>query len=159
MASVSGRRSAVSGFGRHATETKSEPKTETKPGLPARYPRRVYGHHCRSVAVEVGFEPTDELPHHTLSRRAPSATRRLHRSRAYLSRSLGGERDARRTGRVLTQFAEEAAQQRRALVREHSADYLDRRAEPRIVQHVPDRAGGPRPGVGGPVYQPGHPAS
>ena|SRR5215472_13570818 len=36
-------------------------------------------------AVEVGFEPTDELPHHTLSRRAPSATRRLHRRRAYLS--------------------------------------------------------------------------
>ena len=31
------------------------------------------------VAVEVGFEPTEGLPPHTLSRRAPSATRRLHR--------------------------------------------------------------------------------
>src|SRR5260370_5857798 len=30
-------------------------------------------------AVEVGFEPTEGLPPHTLSRRAPSATRRLHR--------------------------------------------------------------------------------
>ena len=27
-------------------------------------------HRCRSVGVEVGFEPTDELPHHTLSRTA-----------------------------------------------------------------------------------------
>src|SRR5712691_2751602 len=38
--------------------------------------------HCRlqlTVAVEVGFEPTEGLPPHTLSRRAPSATRRLHR--------------------------------------------------------------------------------
>ena len=31
------------------------------------------------MAVEVGFEPTEELPPHALSRRAPSATRRLHR--------------------------------------------------------------------------------
>src|SRR5580692_7185683 len=31
------------------------------------------------AAVEVGFEPTEGLPPHTLSRRAPSATRRLHR--------------------------------------------------------------------------------
>ena len=44
----------------------------------------------RSMAVEVGFEPTEELPLHTLSRRAPSATRRLHRSRAYLSVAIGG---------------------------------------------------------------------
>ncbi len=35
------------------------------------------------MAVEVGFEPTEGLPPHTLSRRAPSATRRLHRRRAY----------------------------------------------------------------------------
>src|SRR5436305_5306561 len=39
--------------------------------------------HRRSTAVEVGFEPTEGLPPHTLSRRAPSATRRLHRRRAY----------------------------------------------------------------------------
>jgi DNA-binding NarL/FixJ family response regulator len=36
-------------------------------------------HRRRSMAVEVGFEPTEGLPLHTLSRRAPSATRRLHR--------------------------------------------------------------------------------
>ena len=36
-----------------------------------------------SVAVEVGFEPTDGLPHHTLSRRTPSAARRLHRAAVY----------------------------------------------------------------------------
>src|SRR5437764_6150629 len=39
--------------------------------------------HTKSAAVEVGFEPTEGLPPHTLSRRAPSATRRLHRRRAY----------------------------------------------------------------------------
>ncbi len=39
--------------------------------------------HAWSVAVEVGFEPTEDLRLHTLSRRAPSATRRLHRRRAY----------------------------------------------------------------------------
>src|SRR3981081_1606251 len=38
-----------------------------------------------AMAVEVGFEPTEGLPLHTLSRRAPSATRRLHRGRAYLT--------------------------------------------------------------------------
>jgi hypothetical protein len=37
------------------------------------------GENARICAVEVGFEPTEELPPHTLSRRAPSATRRLHR--------------------------------------------------------------------------------
>ncbi len=31
------------------------------------------------MAVEVGFEPTEVLPPHTLSRRARSATTRLHR--------------------------------------------------------------------------------
>ena len=39
--------------------------------------------HAAPAAVEVGFEPTEGLPPHTLSRRAPSATRRLHRRRAY----------------------------------------------------------------------------
>jgi hypothetical protein len=37
------------------------------------------GENARICAVEVGFEPTEGLPLHTLSRRAPSATRRLHR--------------------------------------------------------------------------------
>jgi hypothetical protein len=79
---------AAGGFERHATEANLSLKTETRSGLPAGYPVRVSSNFCRSMAVEVGFEPTDELPHHTLSRRAPSATRRLHRSRAYLSRTL-----------------------------------------------------------------------
>src|ERR1700712_6002565 len=35
------------------------------------------------MAVEVGFEPTDGLHRHTLSRRARSATTRLHRGLAY----------------------------------------------------------------------------
>src|SRR5438270_13980827 len=39
--------------------------------------------HRERVAVEVGFEPTEELPPHTLSRRAPSAARTLHRGRDY----------------------------------------------------------------------------
>jgi hypothetical protein len=51
--------------------------------------RRAAPRHRNSVAVEVGFEPTDGLPHHTLSRRAPSATRRLHRRRAYLKLGPG----------------------------------------------------------------------
>ena len=37
------------------------------------------------LAVAVGFEPTEELPPHTLSRRAPLAARTLHRRRAYRS--------------------------------------------------------------------------
>ncbi|SQD93981.1 hypothetical protein FMEAI12_2140009 [Parafrankia sp. Ea1.12] len=41
-------------------------------------------------AVEVGFEPTEGLPPHTLSRRAPSATRRLHRGLAYATSSWSG---------------------------------------------------------------------
>ena len=42
------------------------------------------------MAVEVGFEPTEDLRLHTLSRRAPSATRRLHRGRAHRTEVLGG---------------------------------------------------------------------
>lgn len=57
------------------------------------------GSHVAQVAVEVGFEPTDRLPHHTLSRRAPSATRRLHRRAAYrisaIARASVGRRRTR----------------------------------------------------------------
>jgi hypothetical protein len=66
----------------------------------------------------VGFEPTDELPHHTLSRRAPSATRRLHRSRAYLS-----WRRARSS-----QPLEEIPEQREAIIGQDLAYDLDRLA-------------------------------
>ena len=37
------------------------------------------------MAVAVGFEPTDGLPRHTLSRRAPSAARTRHRGAGYRS--------------------------------------------------------------------------
>src|ERR1700691_2642037 len=47
-------------------------------------------------AVEVGFEPTEGLPPHTLSRRAPSATRRLHRGEAYLSFTINNAQGSRR---------------------------------------------------------------
>ena len=43
----------------------------------------VLRHH---MAVAVGFEPTEGLPPHTLSRRAPSAARTRHRRRGYPSR-------------------------------------------------------------------------
>ena len=82
----------------------------------------------RSMAVEVGFEPTEGLPLHTLSRRAPSATRRLHRRRAYLS-----EQAFR-----LSALGEECLQERGAVGREDAAHHLDGLTEPRIVQHVPD---------------------
>src|SRR5580692_5782938 len=102
------------------------------------------------MAVEVGFEPTEGLPLHTLSRRAPSATRRLHRSRAYLSQEIRGcQPDG-----VLAAPVEELGQHRRALVGEHAADDLDRPAEAPIVQHVPNRPGGASPRISGAVHQP-----
>jgi hypothetical protein len=101
------------------------------------------------VAVEVGFEPTDGLPHHTLSRRAPSATRRLHRSRAYLRLTNSG-------GRAtwgLTALVEELTKDRRALVCEHTADDLDRLPEARIMENVPDRAGRASPRIARAVHE------
>ena len=98
---------------------------------------------CRSVAVEVGFEPTEGLPLHTLSRRAPSATRRLHRRRAYLTggRSQQGSRCSRRFHRAgrpgLAPPGEELAQQVCTLLLQHAADHLHVRGEPAVAQHVP----------------------
>src|ERR1700734_304961 len=77
----------------------------------------------RRVAVEVGFEPTEGLPLHTLSRRAPSATRRLHRRRAY----------RRSEPFRLPALAEESLEQGGALLRQHSPAHLDWRAEPGIM--------------------------
>src|SRR5262249_12520082 len=56
---------------RQKTETNA---TATASATTKRTPQRAW-----STAVEVGFEPTEDLRLHTLSRRAPSATRRLHR--------------------------------------------------------------------------------
>ena len=104
-------------------------------------------HHRRSTAVEVGFEPTEGLPLHTLSRRAPSATRRLHRSRAYPSgwhsRTGGLHRSSGRLPGLspatqLAQATEEVPKQRGALVAEHVGQNLDWRAQPGVVQEVPD---------------------
>ena len=68
-------------------------------GTSASLTRIVPGQRLDCRAVEVGFEPTDELPHHTLSRRAPSATRRHHRRAAYrittIARASGGRRRTR----------------------------------------------------------------
>jgi hypothetical protein len=63
------------------------------------------------VAVAVGFEPTEGLPPHTLSRRAPSAARTRHRRVAYLSRSAPI---------VGSLPGEKVAQQLSALVGEHA---------------------------------------
>src|SRR5215475_8837447 len=103
-------------------------------------------------AVEVGFEPTEGLPLHTLSRRAPSATRRLHRRRAYRRRAVPGSLRS-----ALPAALEELGEDRCALVGEDSAQHLHWRAESRIVQYVPDRPGGPGPRVLGSEYQPAHP--
>src|SRR5262249_55175517 len=53
------------------------------------------------MAVEVGFEPTEGLPPHTLSRRAPSATKRLHPRPAYRTclLSFAGLRGAKKPRR------------------------------------------------------------
>jgi hypothetical protein len=45
------------------TETANETRARSGAACRGSHER----HSCRSVAVEVGFEPTDELPHHTLS--------------------------------------------------------------------------------------------
>jgi hypothetical protein len=71
---------------KHITETANETKARSGAACRGSHER----HSCRSMAVEVGFEPTEGLPLHTLSRRAPSATRRLHRRRAYLSGARSG---------------------------------------------------------------------
>src|SRR5580692_12333052 len=108
-------------------------------------------------AVEVGFEPTEGLHLHTLSRRAPSATRRLHRRRAYPTWAIGrrseqiSPRSAAGPLGLLPAPREELTQQRRALVLEHAADHLDAVREPAVAQHIPQRTCGARPGIGGAV--------
>src|ERR1022692_3826451 len=98
---------------------------------------------CWVLAVEVGFEPTEGLPPHTLSRRAPSATRRLHRRRAYLTGpARAGPPCPAATSGVpalagVPELLEEVAQQRAALGRQHAADDLDIRSEPAVMQRVP----------------------
>src|SRR5579872_7559935 len=92
-------------------------------------------------AVEVGFEPTEGLPPHTLSRRAPSATRRLHRGRAYPNRGPGREALP-----VLPPAGgEEVAQHGTALVRQDPADDFRPVVQPPVPEHVPQRAH--RPGL------------
>src|SRR6266700_3792453 len=91
-----------------------------------------------ALAVEVGFEPTEGLPPHTLSRRAPSATRRLHRGRAYPTRPVLPRK--RRSGnRPLwpTAAGEEITQQRAAIGGEHAADDLRLVIEAPVTDHIP----------------------
>src|SRR4051794_1254128 len=79
------------------------------------------------VAVEVGFEPTEELPPHTLSRRARSATTRLHRRLAY-----------RLAGVAVPVSGEELAQQRRRPLLEDAGDDLGPMVEPPVPYDVPE---------------------
>src|SRR6266568_3398595 len=86
------------------------------------------------MAVEVGFEPTEDLRLHTLSRRAPSATRRLHRRRAYRTWPVSLPRCQAASGGGPA-LGEEVAQQGTALVGEHAAQNLG------PVRQPPGRAG------------------
>ena len=104
----------------------------------------------RPVAVEVGFEPTDELPHHTLSRRAPSATRRLHRSRAYLSEAVCGQRAAASYRRWLKKSRRSAAHSSARTPLTTSTGW----PEPRVVQDIPDGPGSPGALIARPVDKP-----
>src|SRR5215475_16089662 len=108
-----------------------------------------------TVAVEVGFEPTEDLRLHTLSRRAPSATRRLHRGRAYPTRA-GADRRAgdARSAAVSAALREELPEQRPAVFRQDSAHHLGAMIEPAVTQDVPERARRARLRVGRPVDDP-----
>ena len=115
--------------------------------------------HAAPSAVEVGFEPTEGLPPHTLSRRAPSATRRLHRRRAYPNPRVRGGMTFRReaaTG-VRPSRGEEVTQQGTALTGENPADDFGAVVQASVPQHVPERSHGPGLGIFGPVDQPGQP--
>src|SRR5580704_19060084 len=105
------------------------------------------------TAVEVGFEPTEGLPPHTLSRRAPSATRRLHRGRAYPNRGPGGE--------VLAAGppagGEELAQHGAALLRQDAADDFRPVVQALVPEHVPERAHRAGLRILGSVDQPAEP--
>ena len=81
------------------------------------------------MAVEVGFEPTEVLPPHTLSRRARSATTRLHRGGAYRPArlSLPGEKVASSAPHSWLAYAR---------------DDLGPVVEPAVAHDVPERAGG-----------------
>src|SRR5947208_10458407 len=92
-----------------------------------------------NTAVEVGFEPTDELPHHTLSRRAPSATRRLHQE--------GSLPEVGRSS--VPSAAEEFGEQGGAFVGEDAGDDFGAVVEPAVAYDVPEGADGPGLGVEG----------
>src|SRR5690348_6146084 len=81
-----------------ALRARNVAKTETNAGTTAAWLEQPHSHHPRSVAVEVGFEPTEDLRLHTLSstahhRSPPSGSVRDLRGQAA---ATGGERP--RTG-------------------------------------------------------------
>jgi hypothetical protein len=87
------------------------------------------------MAVEVGFEPTEELPPHTLSRRAPLAARTLHRRSGYPTTAV-------------TTLREPTAQDLGALVGENVRHDLRPVVEPPVAYDVPQRTDRPRLRVG-----------
>ncbi len=85
------------------------------------------------MAVAVGFEPTVELPPHTLSRRAPLAARTRHRRRGYTHQS----------GVLSTTLAvEELPNEGAALIGEDPADNFWPVCEASIAQQIPHGACG-----------------
>jgi hypothetical protein len=87
------------------------------------------------MAVEVGFEPTEVLPPHTLSRRARSATTRLHRDGAYRAGSLTPQALRRRAAGPLS--GEEISKQRSAFGLAHPGYDLGSPIESAVADHVP----------------------
>src|SRR5271169_3577082 len=90
------------------------------------------------LAVEVGFEPTEGLPPHTLSRRAPSATRRLHRGRAYLKRRPDGGRAGPLLSAVLPAGGEELTEYGTALAGQDTADDFRPVIQAPVPEYVPE---------------------
>ena len=111
-------------------------RPKLRPEAPAGVPRGPWQVRPKAVkplvrrAVAVGFEPTVELPPHTLSRRAPSAARTRHRGRGYRSDRSGAKS-------LRPVVGEELAQQLPTLIGEHSAHDLEPVVQPAVSHEIP----------------------
>src|SRR5215211_4970702 len=135
-----------------------------------------------SVAVAVGFESTEAVNPHTLSRRAPSAARTRHRRRGYRIITPDRETVPLRRGRRaesaiwsdqavtvadLTNDAlggsgsavagEEIPDHRAALILQDSGDHLRTVVEPPVAHDVPERPHRTSFRIPGPEHQPVYP--
>src|SRR6185436_2069660 len=107
------------------------PTTEARPLAESR---------CARLAERAGFEPAVEFPLHTISSRAPSATRSpLRGDEAF---------DLERTRALVPEPPEEVAQQGTALVRQHARHHRQPVIEPRVAGDVPQRTAVTRLGIG-----------